>query len=380
MPTIKTRQLADGGERYFIRFRDPDNGKESSAAFMEIGQAERFLRDRDERGLAWALAEYRRTLADAEDDDEYTLDEWAELHFASQTRPTEGSKLTYRRIYATKWSPTIGHYRLSQLDRITISTALLQIPGSDKTVKNAWGVLTTMLKMAVVDGYLTRSPHVGIKLPENTGHETPDHRYLTEEEFWQLLNDTPEYWRPFVTFLAGTGVRWGEAAALLVGDIVLGNNPAVRVTKAEKADPSKALKKVGPTKTKKGRRTVTLPIEVVEALLPLLEGRKSNERLFLPPKGGPLRHHTFYRDIWCRKSTVNIPGPRPRIHDLRHSHVAWLMANGAPLTVIQARLGHEKIGTTWDVYGHLEPDLQRAAATAAGQVFSRKPRALGAAS
>ena len=36
-----------------------------------------------------------------------------------------------------------------------------------------------------------------------------------------------------------------------------------------------------------------------------------------------------------------------------------LIAAGVPLPVIQARLGHEKITTTVDVYGHLMPDLHQ---------------------
>src|SRR5829696_10449866 len=44
-----------------------------------------------------------------------------------------------------------------------------------------------------------------------------------------------------------------------------------------------------------------------------------------------------------------------RTHDLRHTHLAWLIAGGAPLPHIQARLGHQSITTTIDTYGHLLP-------------------------
>jgi integrase len=50
--------------------------------------------------------------------------------------------------------------------------------------------------------------------------------------------------------------------------------------------------------------------------------------------------------------------------------------------VIQARLGHESISTTVDVYSHLLPDLQTAAAHAASMalngVTTTKPMALAA--
>lgn len=35
--------------------------------------------------------------------------------------------------------------------------------------------------------------------------------------------------------------------------------------------------------------------------------------------------------------------------------MSWLIAGGAPLPYIQARLGHESITTTIDTYGHLLP-------------------------
>jgi integrase len=94
--------------------------------------------------------------------------------------------------------------------------------------------------------------------------------------------------------------------------------------------------------------------------------------MFLPPRGGPLRHRTFYRDIWLKKCLPDsgIREPYPRLHDLRHTHVAWLIALGTPLPVIQARLGHEKITTTIDTYGHLLPELQKAAADAASSVLA----------
>lgn len=309
---------------------------------------------------------------------EPTLDEWAEIHFNALTDPSPSTIARYRRIYKHVWSPQLGHMRLPQIERTDVARALNTVTGSDKTVLNAWGVLTHMLKLAAQDGKIPRSPTIGVKPPRRTDHLTEEHRYLTRDEFYKVLEATPEHWKPLVWMLAGTGMRWGELAALTVGDVDL-EQGVVRITKAEKQDPDHPSRTiVGPTKTKKSRRTVTLPNEVIEAVTPLLD-RKRTERLFLPPNGGPLRHRTFYRDIWLKKCCANseIREPYPRLHDLRHSHVAWLIAQGTPLPVIQARLGHEKIATTIDTYGHLMPDLQRAAADAASAVFGAKPLQLG---
>ena len=43
-----------------------------------------------------------------------------------------------------------------------------------------------------------------------------------------------------------------------------------------------------------------------------------------------------------------------RFHDLRHSCASLLYANGVPLKDIQEWLGHSDIGTTSNIYTHLD--------------------------
>lgn len=372
MPSVESRMIASTGEtRYFVRVRDPQPppGKSgyTSATFATKPEAERFCRDVDDRGVAWALAEYRRDKGV----DSITLDEWAAKHFAALTEPSGATLRRYRNIYAECWQEPLGRLPLSTITRTHVATALNAVTGSDKTRKNKWAVLTHMFKTAVQEGHIPRTPCAGVKLGRRTDHERVEMRFLTIKELSAILAATPDHWRPLVMFLAGTGVRWGEAAALTVGDVVLDVDvPVVMVTKAEKADPDHPGKViVGPTKSGRSRRTITLPPAVVDVLRPVVAGRKRTERVFLPPGGGPLRHRTFYRDIWLGKILPGAGLTGVRLHDLRHSHVAWLIADRVPLPVIQARLGHEKITTTIDTYGHLLPDLQRAAAEAAQNVF-----------
>lgn len=375
MQKIEVYETRRSGTRYRIRFWL--DGKQSSKTFATQPEADRFRNDIADRGVEWAVTELER---DRGVQSEPTLNEWAEVHFAALTEPSRATVRRYRGIYSEAWAPHLGHMRLSQIERVHVANALNAVTGSDKTVLNKWAVLTHMFKLAAQDGKIARSPTIGVKPGKRTSHETEEHRYLTHAEFWAVVEATPPHWQPLVITLGGTGLRWGEVAALTVGDVDT-ENGQLRITKAEKQDPDNPGRTiVGPPKTKKGRRSVTLPADVLEVLEPLTEGRKRNERLFLPPKGGPLRHRTFYRDIWLKKSVgqSGIREPFPRLHDLRHSHVAWLIAAGVPLPVIQARLGHEKITTTIDTYGHLLPDLQRAAGEAAGMVFAaRPPKQLG---
>lgn len=372
MPQVNTRKNADGSRSYYVRLRDPRRqNKQTSATFYTKPEAEKFCRVVDVLGPARALDDLDRDLDVA---NEPTLDDWAARHFAALTGITDGTRVSYQRIYARTWQPPLGAMRLSTITREDVGAAVNHLTSSDKTVRNAWGVLAGIMKAATRARLVTDNPCDGVRLPRRTEHERVEHRYLTVADFHTLIEATPGHWRPLVWMLAGTGMRWGELEALNVGDVDLADQrlgPVVRIAKSVKWDPSKAVRDVGPTKTRKSRRTVTLPNEVVEQLRPLID-RPRGHRLFLPPRGGPLRHKTFYTDIWVRAAGV-VPEPRPRIHDLRHTHVAWLIAAGVPLPVIQARLGHEKITTTIDTYGHLLPDLQAAAADAWSKMLNPPP-------
>ncbi len=58
--------------------------------------------------------------------------------------------------------------------------------------------------------------------------------------------------------------------------------------------------------------------------------------------------------------------PRQRFHDLRHAAATVMLAlNVSPRTVMET-LGHSQIGTTLNVYAHVLPATQRAAADAVG--------------
>ena len=53
-------------------------------------------------------------------------------------------------------------------------------------------------------------------------------------------------------------------------------------------------------------------------------------------------------------------GVKPiRVHDIRHSHVAYLIYQGVEPLIIKERLGHKDIQMTLNTYGHLYPSQQK---------------------
>jgi integrase len=51
--------------------------------------------------------------------------------------------------------------------------------------------------------------------------------------------------------------------------------------------------------------------------------------------------------------------PKMRIHDLRHSAVAILIAQGVNIKAISELLGHSSVAFTLQVYGHLLEETKR---------------------
>ncbi len=92
--------------------------------------------------------------------------------------------------------------------------------------------------------------------------------------------------------------------------------------------------------------------------------------MFTQPDGSPVDPEsvalTFARRV--KRSQL----PRIRFHDLRHTHVAHLIASEVPLLAISKRLGHSSVSFTLDRYVHLAADAEsQAAAAVAGLLYGR---------
>jgi integrase len=65
-------------------------------------------------------------------------------------------------------------------------------------------------------------------------------------------------------------------------------------------------------------------------LRPLVVGKDADHHVLTMVEGGPLHHGNFHQRYW--KEAVKTAGtgvPKAtRIHDLRHTHAAWLLAEG----------------------------------------------------
>jgi len=91
---------------------------------------------------------------------------------------------------------------------------------------------------------------------------------------------------------------------------------------------------------------------------PRLEKKGPSRFVFLTVRGGPFTRQRLWQIIWTYTRRAGIDKPVSP-HTLRHSFASHLLANGAPLRIIQEMLGHADIATT-QVYTHVDQQRLKA--------------------
>ena len=223
-----------------------------------------------------------------------------------------------------------------------------------------------VLKFAVRDGRLSRNPADGIQLPRSTSSK---HGYLTHPQLHQLAAlAAPE--STVVLFLGYTGLRWGEMAALRVGDIDL----VRRRVNVERAVVELATGKLvyGSPKNHQ-RRSVPFPAFLAEPLEKAMAGKRVGDLLFTAPSRQPLRANNWKRRAFDRALGEMLEAHpeliRLTVHDLRHTAASLSISAGANVKAVQRMLGHASAAMTLDVYSDLfddDLDAVGAALSAAG--------------
>lgn len=361
----KVERTAAG--RHKIRFRH--GGKQTSETFDRAADAREFAKWLDALGTQGALDRlYEGEQQAGVPNLDQVAAEWIEL----RPNTTDGTRLNYERLWARTWGRLIGSTPANRLTEDDLARAVMQLGRtySRKSLENQRGLLSGVVGRAVRQGHLTENIAKGMPLPAGTHGANAEMRILTPEEFDGIMDKIPDDYRTFVRFLYASGARWGESVALQVQDVRL---PNVHIRRALKWSPDNN-RVIGPPKTDKGNRPIALTDELHDELRSLTVGRAGTELVFTAPRGGEIRHRTFWSRVWL--PAVSHLEPRPRIHDLRHSHASLLLARGIPIHVVQRRLGHSSIQITVDTYGHLLPDAQMLAASASTMAFSPRPTEL----
>lgn len=142
--------------------------------------------------------------------------------------------------------------------------------------------------------------------------------------------------------LYGTGLRISELARLTLDDLHFDDGYLRCLGKGRK-------ERVVPLG---GAAAASLRAYLSEARPVLAKRNPDGRALFLTVRGGPFSRKTLWVLI---RGAARHAGIAKHVtpHTLRHSFASHLLANGAPLRVIQEMLGHSDIATT-QIYTHVD--------------------------
>lgn len=177
--------------------------------------------------------------------------------------------------------------------------------------------------------------------------------FWTKEEYDQFISGIEKGSRYFLIFeiLFWTGCREGELLALTKSDIDFAKN-RISITKTYYRTEGRDVITV--PKTEQSVRIIEIPrfltAEIYEYINQHYE-LPDDARLF--PIVAEAIQHKLKREI--EKSGVR----KIIVHDLRHSHVAYLINQKVQPLIIKERLGHRDIKITLNTYGHLYPSQQK---------------------
>lgn len=371
--------LKDGTELWRVQFRTHKGGTPTSERFDTFDEALRFAHLVERVGGAQA----RKFL------DETTLSDWFTVNDAvrayitsTKAHARESTIRNYEHMASAYIDAEIGDIPVATLTKNDVTKWVARLRSietvyrgqphklASSTVKNITVFLSMVLENQVREGKLGRNVAREVKVAKDS--VSRERVFLHAEDMARILDAAPEFYRPLIMFLYGTGCRYGEAAALEVRDLDLDAPvPSVRIVKTLSG--SGRHMTVSAPKTRKGIRTISLPAPLVDMLRERVVGKSGGDLVFPAHSGGYLQNSTFHNVCWQKVVRQCGFDPKPRVHDLRHSHASALIAAGIPLPVIQQRLGHESIKTTVDTYGHLAPDAAVHAAAAIAQSLQSVP-------
>jgi integrase len=378
------------GAKWRARFPDPLRGgtTQIERSFATKVEAQDWLLDMQHSAKTGQFidpAASARTLGDV-------VTEWRETWTDSEPKTKAG----YESILNKHILPRFGKARLSAItpDAVQKMVNELAATKAPNTVRRVYTVLRSILALAVRRRYLASNAAEAAKLPKKAPRNR-ERLYLSAPEVRTLAEAMPERYRVAVYVAAYCGLRAGELWALRRRDVDLLhgelhvrqalkdiNTTSEHLTAAEKG------LLFGPTKTHAARK-LALPDPIKNMLAehltgPIPGGTGPDALVFTSPEGGPVRHGLFYARVF-KPTLVGVNSKDPkrrrapalpkayhglRWHDLRHTCAALSLAVNPNLAMVQARLGHEDIRTTINIYGHLLPSVEAALAEGLTATFN----------
>lgn len=326
-----TPYQTEAGRRWRVRYRKPDRTQTDKRGFRTKRDAEVFAATVEVSKTTGTYIDPSRGRA--------TISSLGEA-WLQAFRGAPGTISSYTSTWQLHVRPEFGHAAVADVgyEWVRDWVARLAKQRGSSTVRRAHRILASILDEAVTAKRIPHNPARDINhLPSNKPRKNV---YLTYAEVERLAVEAGKY-KLAVYLIAYVGLRYGEIKGLRAADVDV-QRRHITVERQILRDGSPSLPKSGKP------RTVGFPA----FMSPLIAAA------VLESGGGyliPVLPHPRALGWWgtARKRA----GLRESLtfHDLRHSAASFAISEGAPVTVVQAMLGHASAKVTLDSYADLIP-------------------------
>ena len=236
---------------------------------------------------------------------------------------------------------------------------------SANTVIKAHANIHKALKYAVKMDLIPNNPADKVERPKKSRYIAD---YYRQDELEQLLEATKDHYLSLlIQMTVFYGLRRSEVLGLKWDAIDFQRNTITirHIVSNAVADGKRILIREDRAKTKSSLRSLPLIADLREKLLERKAQQEENKKIFgnrynqeydgyvfVDPMGKlyvPDEVSDHFRTLLKQKGLRHI-----RFHDLRHSCACLLLANVVPMKQIEEWLGHSDMGTTANIYSHLD--------------------------
>lgn len=273
---------------------------------------------------------------------------------------------SYRTLALTHVIPSkFGRLKLKEVSphHIKVFREELKAKGlSTSTIRTMHTVLNHLFRMAIDKNQLRDNPMTSVRRPKQDERE--QRRFTADEVRRLLLAAKGSRYYSVIVFIALTGVRRGEALALAWKDVNFAKR-SVQIShtlERSRGFEEKAELRRGPTKTKRGKRTIEIGAVGTE-MLRKARAHQASERLragsqwedeglvFPTLYGKKCDPRNLYRAVAVAAKKAGILEGSP--HTFRHSVISqFLEGDYLPDHKISRTMGHSSVSITTETYGH----------------------------
>ena len=283
------------------------------------------------------------------------LSDFIEIYFSDKQNDLKDRTIKNKRYMMQQHIvPYFGNQMMSEIKASQIIQWQNEIQKkgySDSYLRMIQNQLTSLFTHAAKIYDLPVNPCKKVKRMGNSDSRSLNFWTLDEyKQFIQTMEPGTRYYLMF-EMLFWTGCRIGELLAITKADINFEKNQ-LSINKTYYRTGMQDI--ITEPKTKQSFRTIEIPEFLKEEIKEFVDGHygmPDTERLF-PVVQEAVQHKM--------KRQIELAGVKKiRVHDIRHSHVAYLIEKGVEPLLIRDRLGHKDIRITLNTYGHLYPNQQR---------------------